>query len=111
MQHSWAQVGHREWRSFLHLTPPVPGLTKGDSEVGMSTTRGSQGRSLPSVRMVQQVPEDLPQPCEGKDLHCPGALLRGWSWDAAFPAHVSVRMYRRIPLTTSSVSSLSSTIS
>lgn len=37
-------------------------------------------------------------------------LLYGRSRDIS-PAHVSLRMYRRIPLTTSRVSSLSSTMS
>lgn len=78
----------------------------------MCTTHERQGRE-PAQRQdgAQQVPEDLLQLPQGKDIHCPSVLLRGWRWDAASPAHVSVRMYRRIPLTTSSVSSLSNTMS
>lgn len=78
----------------------------------MCTTHENQGRE-PARRQdgAQQAPQDLLQLCQGKDIRCPSALLGGWRWDAASPAHVSVRMYRRIPLTTSSVSSLSRTMS
>lgn len=69
---------------------PALGLAEGIGEVRMEPRQYQQGPS-----------SSVPAQC----------LLCGWSWDTVSPAHVSVRMYRRIPFTTSSVSSLSRTMS